>query len=131
MQHRPQLPVQQLSPERIVVGGGPAGAARRAEREQAGGLKVRSHFDLQLGGQAQEHRDVMMRDVPPCRRRHRRGGNSGRHTTYDTSVESKRLGATQRNVNHRPLECSPPAAVAIGSGGSTPSTTASGARRHD
>ena len=100
LQHRPQLPVQQLSPERIVVGGGPAGAARRAEREQAGGLKVRSHFDLQLWGQAQEHRDVMMRDVPPCRRRHRRGGNSGRHTTYDTRVESKRLGATQRNVNH-------------------------------
>jgi len=55
--HRPQLPVQQLSPERIVVGGGPAGAARRAEREQAGGLKVRSHFDLQLGGQAEEHRE--------------------------------------------------------------------------
>ena len=61
-----QLPVQQLSPERIVVGGGPAGAARRAEREQAGGLKVRSHFDLQLRGQAEEHRDDAC--VPPCRR---------------------------------------------------------------
>ena len=66
LQHRPQLPVQQLSPERIVVGGGPAGAARRAEREQAGGLKVRSHFDLQLRGQAEEHRDDAC--VPPCRR---------------------------------------------------------------
>ena len=55
VQHRLQLPVQQLSPERLVVGGGAAGAARSAEREQAGGLKVRRHLDSELGRQAQQH----------------------------------------------------------------------------
>ena len=39
-----------------VVGGGLAGAARSAEREQAGGLKVRSHFHSELGREAQQHR---------------------------------------------------------------------------
>ena len=73
--------MQQLSPERIVVGGGPAGAARRAEREQAGGLKVRSHFDLQLGGQAQEHRDDAVWRAPP-RRDTDRGVNKDGVATY-------------------------------------------------
>ena len=39
-----------------MVGGGPAGAARSAEREEAGGLQVRSHFNSELGREAQQHR---------------------------------------------------------------------------